>query len=90
MIIRSWRAIAGSDEVLEAYAKHLKATTFVEMAELSGHLGATLARKVRGKDNELIVMSFWEDMDAAAHFIQEDFDDAWLNIIPKNCCSPST
>jgi heme-degrading monooxygenase HmoA len=76
MLIRSWRAVAGSDKVLEAYAEHLKTTTFVEMAELPGHLGATLARKVRGKNNELVVMSFWEDMNAAAHFVKGDFDDA--------------
>jgi len=76
MIIRFWRAVAGSDEVLDAYADHLRRTTFVEMAELPGHLGATLARKVRGADNELVVMSFWQDMDSAAHFIKGDFDDA--------------
>lgn len=58
MIVRSWRAVAGSDEVLAAYARHLETTTFVEMAELPGHLGATLARRVRGENNELVVMSF--------------------------------
>ncbi|MGL4285707.1 MAG: hypothetical protein ACRCVA_05150 [Phreatobacter sp.] len=76
MIIRSWRAVAGSDEVLAAYAAHLKATTFVEMAALPGHLGATLARKVRGSENELVVISLWADMTAAAHFIKGQFDDA--------------
>ena len=76
MIIRSWRAIAGSDETLAVYADHLQRTTFVEMAELPGHLGATLARKVGGRDNELIVMSFWADMESAAHFIKGDLDDA--------------
>lgn len=76
MIIRFWRAVAGSDEVLATYAEHLRKTTFVEMAELPGHLGATLARKVKGADNELVVMSFWEDMASAAHFIKGDFDDA--------------
>jgi heme-degrading monooxygenase HmoA len=76
MIIRAWRAVAGSDEVLAAYADHLRRTTFVEMAELPGHLGATLARKVNGIDNELIVMSFWEDMASAGHFMQGAFDDA--------------
>ena len=76
MIIRSWRAVAGSEEVLEAYAHHLKTTTFVEMAELPGHLGATLARKVKGRDNELVVVSLWEDMESAAHFIKGEFDDA--------------
>jgi len=76
MIIRAWRAVAGTDDVLEAYAKHLKTTTFVEMADLPGHLGATLARKVKGTDNELVVMSFWEDLASAAHFEKGDFDDA--------------
>jgi len=76
MIIRFWRAVAGSDAVLDAYADHLRRTTFVEMAELPGHLGATLSRKVRGTDNELVVMSFWADMDSATHFIKGDFDDA--------------
>jgi heme-degrading monooxygenase HmoA len=76
MIIRSWRAVAGSNEVLSAYANHLKKTTFLEMAELPGHLGATLARKVNGTDNELVVISFWKDMASASHFIKGDFDDA--------------
>ncbi|MDL2407272.1 hypothetical protein PY650_16690 [Rhizobium calliandrae] len=76
MIVRSWRAVAGSDEVLSAYAKHLETTTFVEMALLPGHLGATLARKVRGENNELVVMSFWADMTSAGHFGKGDFDDA--------------
>ncbi|MBN9256219.1 MULTISPECIES: hypothetical protein [unclassified Mesorhizobium] len=76
MIIRFWRAFAGSDDVLDAYADHLRRTTFVEMAELPGHLGATMARKVRGTDNELVVMSFWEDMGSAGHFVKGDFDDA--------------
>jgi hypothetical protein len=31
-IIRWWRAVAGTDEVLEQYADHLRRTTFVEMA----------------------------------------------------------
>ena len=76
MIIRWWRAVAGSDEVLEAYADHLKRTTFVEMAQLPGHLGATLAVKVNSHENELIVSSFWRDLESAGHFEKGDFDDA--------------
>ncbi|MEM7207028.1 MAG: hypothetical protein AAF434_04315 [Pseudomonadota bacterium] len=76
MIIRSWRAVAGSDEVLEKYASHLKRTTFVEMAELSGHLGAILTEKFNGIENELIVYSFWQDLESASHFEKGEFDDA--------------
>ncbi len=76
MIIRWWKAVAGTDAVLQQYADHLRRTTFVEMAELPGHLGATLAVRVQGKDNELVVASFWEDLDSSAHFEGAAFDDA--------------
>lgn len=76
MIIRWWRAVAGSKDVLDQYAEHLGRTTFVEMAELPGHLGATLAVKVRGTDNELVVASFWSDLESSAHFEGQAFDDA--------------
>jgi len=76
MIIRSWRAVAGSDEVLQSYADHLKRTTFVEMAQLPGHLGAILAVKVKDNDKELIVSSYWKDLESAGHFEKGDFDDA--------------
>lgn len=76
MIIRWWRAVAGSDEVLQQYAEHLERTTFAEMAELPGHLGAALAVKVKGDQNELVVTSLWEDLASAGHFEKGDFDDA--------------
>lgn len=76
MIIRWWRAVAGTDEVLEQYADHLKRTTFAEMAQLPGHLGAALAVKVNGEQNELVVTSLWSDISSAGHFEQGAFDDA--------------
>ncbi|WP_422039772.1 hypothetical protein [Roseibium sp.] len=76
MIIRWWRAVAGSQEVLQQYAEHLERTTFVEMAELPGHLGASLAVKVKGEDQELVVMSLWSDLASAGHFEKGAFDDA--------------
>jgi len=76
MIIRWWRAVAGSDAVLQQYAAHLERNTFAEMAKLPGHLGATIAVKVGGTDNELVVTSLWSDLDAAGHFEQGAFDDA--------------
>lgn len=57
MIIRWWRAVAGSQAVLDQYVDHLERTTFREMAELPGHLGASLAVKVNGTDYELVVTS---------------------------------
>ena len=76
MIIRWWRAVAGSEDVLKRYADHLERTTFVEMAELPGHLGAALAVKVKGEDYELVVTSLWADLGSAGHFEKGDFDEA--------------
>ena len=76
MIIRWWRAVAGSEDVLNRYADHLERTTFVEMAELPGHLGAALAVKIKGEDYELVVTSLWADLGSAGHFEKGDFDDA--------------
>lgn len=76
MIIRWWRAVAGAQAVLDQYADHLERTTFREMAELPGHLGASLAVKVNGTDYELVVTSLWSDLASAAHFEQGAFDDA--------------
>lgn len=76
MIIRWWRAVAGTEDVLQQYAEHLERTTFVEMAELPGHLGAALAVKVKGRDKELVVTSLWSDLNSAAHFEKGSFDDA--------------
>lgn len=57
MIIRWWRAVAGSDAVLAQYAEHLRHTTFKEMAAMPSHLGAALAVKLEGEDNALVVTS---------------------------------
>jgi heme-degrading monooxygenase HmoA len=76
MIIRSWRAVAASEEVVKAYADHLERFTFEEMARLSGHIGACLSSKRDGDRFVLLVMSFWKDMDAVRQFSPGSVDDA--------------
>lgn len=76
MIIRWWRAVAGTDEVLRQYAAHIQRATFQGMAQLPGHLGAALAVKVNSNNCELVVTSLWKDLSSAGHFKKGDFDDA--------------
>lgn len=76
MIIRMWRAVAGTEQVLETYADYLRSTTFAEMAELPGHLGATLTRKVGDDEFAIMVMSFWEDFEASGQFEGRTQEDA--------------
>ncbi|RYH05932.1 hypothetical protein [Tropicimonas sp. IMCC6043] len=84
MIIRWWRAVPESDTVLRRYTEHLQRSTFVEMAELPGHLGASLAVKLRDQDNELVVTSLWSDLASAGHFEKGAFDDAVVNPSTQN------
>jgi len=76
VIIRMWRAVAGSDEVLDTYAEHLTRTTFVEMAALPGHLGAVLSKKVDDPECALMVTTYWEDRTASGQFKGPADDDA--------------
>ncbi len=62
MIIRSWRAVAASQEVVDTYHAHLESTTFKEMALLPGHLGACLSKKIIDGQHIVHVMSCWQDM----------------------------
>ncbi|OZI71903.1 hypothetical protein [Bordetella genomosp. 12] len=68
MIIRSWRAVAASQAVIDEYVAHLQATTFKEMAALDGNLGASLSKKQIGDKFELLYLSYWRDMDAVKLF----------------------
>ena len=76
MIIRSWRAIASSQRVVDEYASHLERTTFKEMGQLDGNLGASLSKKPIGDKFELLVLSYWRDMDAVKQFAKGAIDDA--------------
>jgi hypothetical protein len=69
MIIRSWRAIAGSQQVVDQYTAHLERSTFKEMAALEGNLGACLSAKpIAGGRFELLYLSYWKDMEAVKRF----------------------
>src|SRR5215467_9748902 len=76
MVIRSWRAIAASQRVVDQYTSHLERTTFKEMARLDGHLGASLSKKPIGDRFELLVLSYWRDMEAVQRFAKGAIDDA--------------
>src|SRR5215204_5062537 len=76
MIIRSWRAVAASEEVVKHYAAHLEQSTFKEMAQLPGHIGACLSSKRDGDRFVVWVLSYWADIDAVRRFSHGFSDDA--------------
>ena len=84
MIIRSWRAIASSQRVVDEYTSHLERTTFKEMAQLDGNRGASLSKKPLGDKFELLVLSYWRDMDAVKQFAKGSIDDAVVKPSTQN------
>jgi heme-degrading monooxygenase HmoA len=68
MIIRTWRAIAANQHVVDTYGAHLERNTFREMRELDGHIGASMSSKAVGDKFEILFMSYWRDMDAVRLF----------------------
>jgi len=75
VIVRTWRAIAADQKVVDTYAAHLKRSTFREMMALDGHVGASLSVKPLGEQFEVLVMSYWRDYDAIRRFSGDKVSD---------------
>lgn len=90
MIIRWWRAVAGSQEVLQHYADHLHRTKFKEMVTLLGHLGGYVAVKVNGTDCELVVTSLSSDLASAGPFKKGRSTMPWSSGAPRSYWNPLT
>jgi heme-degrading monooxygenase HmoA len=72
MIIRTWRAIAANQQVVDTYGAHLARNTFQEMKKLDGHIGASMSAKPIGEKFEILFMSYWQDMDAVRRFARRE------------------
>jgi hypothetical protein len=75
VIVRTWRAIAADQKVVDVYAAHLKRNTFCEMMALDGHVGASLSVKPLDGRFEVLVMSYWESFDAIRRFMGDKVQD---------------
>ncbi len=71
MIIRTWRGEASTDEAAKAYAEHVEKTAFPKMRKLPGHIGACLFRKKTAEGIVVLVMSYWDDVQAIQKFAGE-------------------
>ena len=76
MIVRTWRGEASTDEAAKAYAEHVENTAFPKMRKLPGHIGAYLFSKKTAERIVVLVMSYWEDMQAVQQFSSETIDTA--------------
>ena len=75
MIARVWRGWS-TTELVPAYEEHLRTATFPALRELDGHEGAYLLRRDQGDDVELVVVTFWDSLDAVRAFAGDDLETA--------------
>jgi heme-degrading monooxygenase HmoA len=71
MIARTWRGVVRAADA-DRYATYVEETGLRAFSETEGNLGALLLRRPCGDANEatteLLVVSFWESMDAVKRF----------------------
>lgn len=67
MIVRSWSARASKDKA-HHYVEHARTRVFPQLAALAGHKGALLLREERKDDVQILVLTFWDNMDVIRSF----------------------
>ena len=67
MIARIWRGRTPADKAND-YLEYVEKTGIDEYQSVEGHCGHYILRKVKDGVAELIVLSFWESMDAVRAF----------------------
>lgn len=72
MIARLWRGSAASAANADAYQRHVRGHVLPELHKIPGHRGAQVLRR----DQEFLVITFWESMDAIRRFAGDDAERA--------------
>jgi heme-degrading monooxygenase HmoA len=72
MIARVWRGLAGSEANRAAYLRHLQHNVLPQLALIAGYRDV----KVLTRGREVMVMTFWESMDAVRRFAGDDVERA--------------
>jgi heme-degrading monooxygenase HmoA len=72
MIARLWRGRAGSAGNADAYQRHVIGQVLPGLREVPGHRGAHVLRR----NDEFLVITFWDSMDAIRRFAGEDSERA--------------
>jgi heme-degrading monooxygenase HmoA len=68
MIARLWRGKAKDPASGDAYHRHVTRSVIPELKKIPGHQGAQVLRR----NEEFLVITFWESMDAIRRFAGDD------------------
>ena len=72
MIARLWRGKANTAANADAYERHVTRSVLPELKKIAGHKGAQVLRR----NDEFLVITFWESMDAIRSFAGQDAERA--------------
>jgi heme-degrading monooxygenase HmoA len=67
LFVRSWSARA-TPEGAESYRRHFENDLLPSLRVIPGQRGALLLRRENGAEAELVVLTFWDSMDAIRAF----------------------
>ncbi|HEV3009549.1 MAG TPA: antibiotic biosynthesis monooxygenase [Burkholderiales bacterium] len=76
MIARLWSGVARDRRNAEAYLRHLAANVLPALKGIDGHREVRVLRREAGGRVELVVMTFWDSMEAIRRFAGEDAERA--------------
>lgn len=71
MIVRTWSARA-TLEGAEGYRRHFEDEVLPHLSAIPGQCGALLLLREEGAETELLVLTFWESMDAVRAFAGDE------------------
>ncbi len=75
MIVRVWTAQTTAGQ-LPAYLEHLRGRVLPELKALEGYRGVTVLDRPLTDGIEVVVMTYWESMDAVRRFAGADVERA--------------
>lgn len=73
MIARIWRGITQKDKA-DDYLAYLQETGLKDYAATPGNRGVSVLRREQGEHCEIVLISFWDSMDAVRAFAGENPD----------------
>jgi len=77
MIVRTWRALTTS-ELEPEYLEQVRAVVMPHMHSFAGYRGAQFAKRSLDGRVEILVMTYWESMDAVRAFAGSDEAHAYM------------
>lgn len=75
MIARLWHGITHSSKIDE-YVDYLNKTGISDYRATEGNLGVQLLRRIEGEQAHILIITFWESVDAIKRFAGEDYEKA--------------